>query len=1055
MARASPVRAMRASRAVCVAQSRHDIIASMVPEGAEDNVDALQRATERLETDALRTRRDLLVFASRVLRDGCARADGGEADTADARVIAALVELVPTLCTGTRETNDANEPRLGFRGDERDGDRGDENRGDANEDERGENTQRSRIPRWASSSNCGTKKQDSEIARAAFRVKQARARRDEVIGRTTRRATAVRCEEALVNANLFLTNGDFENAAAAIDECFSSAKELSSAIAVLAMSKSSALVGEQSPNEESQRKTLAQQERDHCASLTNSASAAFGKLTREIRDAFENAVVASDPGDADELCVLAVRPLILESIWRVLSTTPLKHTKYSEELSELTQTLLHELNDLLAFKLFLPLVDAAVEDGRAVTAHFGGDENTVVTFRARIVCGDGDTADRDPFANCDTGMNDPSATATSLARALEVALRFTSDALKLAGRLEFADSVLGSTWNAVASAIATRWFEVDNSGNDTQEATQQKLPGNALSDDAVASLCAAEAAASQLGASPAFPAVGPVESGAFDLERRAARATHANTLGLASTIVDAGELSRFTLRVKGNDVSSDSIEVEVETGFGDELGFAENAGAEELRSVFAKLSGADGAKDFAPFNAASPFPACTISQAAMRLSVLATATLARGFFLRNALNSERAAVSNAETVSPHQKNISKRSHPQQRAQQSEASTLISSACDVLEYWRAVVPVSRRGCFVNTDEESDNNENSPAAAIVKGGPVAAVTFRNDAFFLAQRFSEAVYVWESKQSGGFDNSSETSAESRGTDNSVTPEEEEQEEEEAQTHDTKQDALLWVVPPLVKLGDDVVCLLMRATVSEIETELTILKTEFTKLGDSNSSGDALRAVRRARRALGSVCAALTRGLPAPLGNKLGGELLSKYAERIVTTVFSLPDVSASACDALHEILREAFSVENLFPPRGTRPPNSCEAYGVTQSSSSGDRKPLSLGERKIFAANEANELIQNNPTAASLWRKGKGLSQSPRSASAIAHTPTDTFFFISKAAFLPNLFHAPLTHISEWWQRKELQDKGFTKAEIRGLVTAVFKNSDRREGALASFE
>ena len=90
---------------------------------------------------------------------------------------------------------------------------------------------------------------------------------------------------------------------------------------------------------------------------------------------------------------------------------------------------------------------------------------------------------------------------------------------------------------------------------------------------------------------------------------------------------------------------------------------------------------------------------------------------------------------------------------------------------------------------------------------------------------------------------------------------------------------------------------------------------------------------------------------------------------------------------------------------------------------------------------------------------WIKGSdtgaGLSQSPRSASAIAHTPTDTFFFISKAAFLPNLFHAPLTDISEWWQRKELQDKGFTKAEIRGLVTAVFKNSDRREGALVSFE
>jgi hypothetical protein len=69
----------------------------MVPEGAEDNVDALQRAAERLEADAARTRRDLLVAASRVLGDpeGSHYVSVADSDARDARVVAALVDIVP------------------------------------------------------------------------------------------------------------------------------------------------------------------------------------------------------------------------------------------------------------------------------------------------------------------------------------------------------------------------------------------------------------------------------------------------------------------------------------------------------------------------------------------------------------------------------------------------------------------------------------------------------------------------------------------------------------------------------------------------------------------------------------------------------------------------------------------------------------------------------------------------------------------------------------------------------------------------------------------------
>ena len=168
----------------------------MVPEGAEDNVDALQRAAERLEADAARTRRDLLVAASRVLGDpaGPHYVSVADSDARDARVVAALMDIVPR---GTEEPT----KRPSFVADAR------ENGTSRSGATSGSGAGAAAQPAWAAMSDSATREEDTALSDAAAALCEARSRRDvapALAARENRRASRRPC-----GARRRLRRGDF------------------------------------------------------------------------------------------------------------------------------------------------------------------------------------------------------------------------------------------------------------------------------------------------------------------------------------------------------------------------------------------------------------------------------------------------------------------------------------------------------------------------------------------------------------------------------------------------------------------------------------------------------------------------------------------------------------------------------------------------------------------------------------------------------------------------------------------------------------------------------
>ena len=953
-----------ASRACRVAGARRDVLSSMVPEGAEDNVDALQRATERLETDAARTRRDLLIAASRVLGDGAvAVGDDPELESRDARVIAALVELVPNTAKVLRQNCDSVDGKGNMNG-------------GIGDDEKISSSS-AQLPSWASSSNASTKLEDSAIAQAAFRLQEARTLEETATATAARQSLATRTVQKRTDVETFLATGDLKSAADSLRACSELTDELNSMLQGV-RSKGTSTVGTV------QDTSTIKIERDRCAFLTEKSNALVEKLVDKIRSAFSDAMeVVDDENNSTGASAIKANPHQFETVWSVLQCSD---SSSSTDYSTLKAELLTELNDQLAMELFLPLVDAAVEDGSIVTAFVdatSGHTSEEVSTHSMVF--------RWTVEESTHESEDPSATAASLATALDVALTFAGDSVKLSGRPIFAKEVLASTWDAVAAACSTKWFE--NSETNCSADSSNRLTTTVhipLTDDAVASLCAVEASAAKLGASPAFPAIGPVESAAFDLERRAAEVTKRETVRAAAEIVTRGGFERGTLRVKGGSdvINATDTHTQSASGFGDELGFAERV----EKSLWAET----GVGSEFPVNC--EFPACTITQTAVKLSVLASATLAKAHYLR------KSVTENSTTTSPAQK----------RAALLEAATTAQSACDVLEYWRCVTPIQvgagsnggvtrSTGMGVTIYGRSTTNYPDDCELICRSGPYAAVSFRNDAYFLCDRFLKAKYVFESAD--------------EASDKPEGPSDDLNSNINSKKHS---DALLWVVPPLLKLGDDTIALLMRTTLSETEAELTLAGNEFISLGESEAAAvDATRAIRRARRVVGRVCAALVRGLPVELGVRYGVQVLSKYAETLVSHVFSCADVSVDACDALRELLTEAFAAEGLFPLKAGN-----LIGGNTGSTGQCGQQSPSLADKKLSAVGEVTALLEGNKELHKVWSKG---------------------------VFLANLFRFSLSDIEQTWSSGTLESKGFTSGEITKLVTAVFENSDRRERAL----
>ena len=995
MARAAamPPSALRARR---VAEARRDVLSSMVPEGAEDNVDALQRAVERLEADAARTRRDLLVAASRVLGDpeGSHRVSVADSDARDARVVAALADIVPR----GGETSRASLATPG--------DGVADARANGTADGAASGSGAVARPAWEATSDAATREEDTALSDAAAALREARSRRDVHAARAARRTQASLSASAADDAGARLRVGDLAGAAAAAAAAASAAADLKRALAASLVEPLGAVRGDDEELERSNALTraaeaLAETVRDAVEGTVRAAA-------RAVRDDDDDAASAADGTDAARRFV--VDPDALESVWRAISD-PVTEAVTETVTDAVSATaargasphpvfpptfvarLVQTLSDELAMELFLPLADAAAGDDAlvAATVEARGEREVVFTWRARVRA---------------SGIPSDSETASALASALDRALEFVGRHARLAGRPNIAGDALGSVWEAVAAAVQSRWFDDDAEATRVGSESTQQTPRR-LSDEAVARLCAAEATAAALGASPSPPAVGPVELAAFERERRAAEAVCAAALAEAARLVAEGERLRATARAGGGGVGSynavDPASESAPDAFPDDASAAESEEAAAF-AAYARVGervrgGPLGPTDerHRPRFPRTPFPACSVSVSVARLGGLVAATLARAPPRRRGAADPLDARATARAATPAER----------RATRAEADTAERTACDIVEYWRATVPALR-----------SPGEPDAAAAIAAGGPAAAATFRNDAYFLASRFAGAAYAFgfaRAAPASGDDGFRDAEARSNLDDSTrdvdASPARRTPQTAHGACHHPN---LLWVVPPLLRLGDDVLDAVVLAATNETAAHVAEFGRRFARgLEHDTDAEEATRALRRARRCLGTTIGAFENVLPEPIAVTHAAPLLSGYARSTLAGVFAATDVSRDARERARDAIREAFSSEGVF----VSAPDRDATRGTTSETSPDARRAAA---RAAFDATLARAPLG----ARAAWRKG---------------------------AAAASLFEASLGDIDAGLSDGRWARLGFEPGEIRALVYAVFEHSQRRRAVL----
>ena len=969
-----------ASRARRVAEARRDVLSSMVPEGAEDNVDALQRAAERLEADAARTRRDLLVAASRVLGDpeGSHYVSVADSDARDARVVAALVDIVPRGGATERATP---------------GDAGGGVDDAREESTAGKTETRSRSgapPAWAATSDAATREEDTALSDAAAALREARGRRDVHTALATRRKQAGLSAAAAEDADKMLRRGDLAGAAAAAAAAAGAAADLRRALAEdrdASLGRGSSLSWD----------ALCVSELDReAASVTSAAEDLFGRIRDAVEQTLRSAARVLEEEEHYDAAALdggrrfVVDPEALESVWLAFSCSVSTASTEVNEASSKSAALpkdfvsrcLQTLNDELAMELFLPLADAAAEDDKLVSATVEVRNRNEVVFIWRAVEEISQVID-EPSGELPAEPSSSDASercAVALATALQNALDFCGQHMRLAGRPVIAKDLLSSTWEAVAAATQSRWFDDDGSALGSSSSTTQPR----LSDDAVARLCAAESVAASLGASPAPPAAGPVELAAFERERRAADKVVAAALEEASKVVEEGERDRATARAgtgsRSRSNAAGSNENNVDAGSAESVADA---------AFFEYVGGNERLQTERPYGqnpTCLPFPDCVVSVSAARLSGLVAATLFRASSLRRRTAAEgqikksESAVQNDVNVSP----------AFLRALELESLTTEKAACDILEYWRAALPALRR----------PGGQGDAAAAIAAGGYAAAATFRNDAYFLCSRFISAAYAFGFCESAAEDGDvsfstgdvSSGDVSSRNEKECVRP---------------RHPNVMWVIPPLLRLGDETLDALVYEASREIAAETAAFGDVFARGLDRRDDADeATRAVRRARRCLGSAIFALHECLPEPVARTHVASLLRRYANDVLRRVFASTDVSSDACDAARETLREAFAEEGILP--------------FDRAYSSAPLEARREASKKQFAA-----ILEKAPSdCGELWRKGQAAG---------------------------GLFDASLGDIGDGIEDGRWFRLGFEPGEIRALLLAVFEDSHRRREVL----
>ena len=126
-----------------------------------------------------------------------------------------------------------------------------------------------------------------------------------------------------------------------------------------------------------------------------------------------------------------------------------------------------------------------------------------------------------------------------------------------------------------------------------------------------------------------------------------------------------------------------------------------------------------------------------------------------------------------------------------------------------------------------------------------------------------------------------------------------------------------LLWVLPPLCRFGDEVLDALVGEASRTVALETAAFGRRFAAgLETRSDAEEATRALRRARRCLGSAIGAFVQLLPKPVASTHASSLLRRYANEVVENAFAVSDVSRDACERARDALREAFSSSGVLP-------------------------------------------------------------------------------------------------------------------------------------------
>mmetsp|Transcript_647 Transcript_647/g.3019 ORF Transcript_647/g.3019 Transcript_647/m.3019 type:complete len:782 (+) Transcript_647:98-2443(+) len=448
-----------------VAAARRDVLSTVVPDGAEDSLDALQHAGERLEADAAALRRGILLAAQRALASNREhRRDPSHAE--EAKTVAALADLAPP----STERIDADEDEhMGFG--------------------------RTAFP------GRETRRVDADIARRAATLEEQSNRFRSLASAATAAEAFARAETSMREGEAALARGEHERASTALGD-------VRAALTNGTLDAPSDAAGTHlKPNPESSFGDL--RARDRARSLTSAADSLHDAIQTDLTARLERSfAVDKDTGSVGS------DPTAFAAAWLHLSNV---------------------------------LKDA--------------DDGSIDASTASVAC---------EWANAWALRAGTERDARVLAEGLERSIGNVRDAwVRLPeGSRRFVAKTFGKTaWPTIAAAIVTRWF----STNDADD--------NKLDEECVNALVGAEGAAQALGLVPPPPNVGPIESAAFERERRERNSIRARVLSAARDVIVADIHGRRTMRV----IPSDEERADWAPGIGGAgLGFGDEDSACEV-----------------------------------------------------------------------------------------------------------------------------------------------------------------------------------------------------------------------------------------------------------------------------------------------------------------------------------------------------------------------------------------------------------------------------------------------------------------------------------------